>query len=139
MPLGILGTAVWCDIGARISGYALFGIIGYYNLTAGLVFGFVALLIVFVELVTLPSRAANRELLGTSCAAMTAMIGIFALVWSVRADGPRAGNGWLLAAELLALAAGGFAVWLGQGIVIGHRMREPVQMWLPTTTPNRRQ
>ena len=52
MPLGILGSAVLCDFGAQLSGFGLFGDAGFYNMAAGLIVSFVALLIVLVDLVT---------------------------------------------------------------------------------------
>lgn len=138
MPLGILASAVLCDIGAQVSGFGLFGIAGFYNMAAGLMVGFVALVIVLVDLVTVSSGSAGRELVGTVSAAMIAMIGTFALVWSVRADGHRAGGPWLLVIELGALGIGAVGAWFAQGVVIGRRMREPTQVWLPASLARRR-
>ena len=138
MPLGILGSAVLCDFGAQLSGFGLFGDAGFYNMAAGLIVSFVALLIVLVDLVTAASGSACRELVGTATGAMTAMIGVFALVWSVRTDGQRAGGPWFLLIEVGALAVGGVGVWFAQGVVIGQRMREPVQVWLPASQARRR-
>ena len=138
MPLGILASAVLCDIAAHLSGFDLFGFVGYCNMGAGLVVSFVALVIVLADLVTVPSGSACRELVGAISATMTAMTGIFALVWSVRMDGQRVGGPWLLLFELVALAIGGVGVWFAQGVVIGQRMREPVQVWLPASLAHRR-
>jgi uncharacterized membrane protein len=138
MPLGILASAVLCDIGAQVSGFDLFGLVGYCNMGAGLVVSFVALVIVLADLVTVSSGSASRELVGAVSATMTAMTGIFALVWSVRMGGQRVGGPWLLLFELVALAIGGVGVWFAQGVVIGRRMREPVQVWLPASLAHRR-
>jgi uncharacterized membrane protein len=138
MPLGILGTAVLCDIGAQVSGFGPFGVLGFYNMAAGLSVSFVALVIVLADLVTVPSGSACRDLVGTVSATMTAMTGIFVLVWSVRAEGQRAGGPWLLLFELFALAVGGVGAWFAQGVVIGRRTREPVQVWLPASLARRR-
>jgi uncharacterized membrane protein len=138
MPLGILASAVLCDIGAQVSGFDLFGLVGYCNMGAGLVVSFVALVIVLADLVTVSSGSASRELVGAVSATMTAMTGIFALVWSVRMGGQRVGGPWLLLLELVALAIGGVGVWFAQGVVIGRRMREPVQVWLPASLAHRR-
>jgi uncharacterized membrane protein len=134
MPLGILASAVACDLGARVGGVNLFGIAAFYNMAVGLLISFVALVIVSVDLVTTSSGSGQRELVGTVTAALTTMTVVFALVWSVRSEGNRTGaGGWLLAAELLALAVGAVGAWLSQGVVIGRRMREPMQVWLPVT------
>jgi uncharacterized membrane protein len=138
MPLGILASAVLCDIGAHIGGFELFGIMGYCNMGAGLVVSFAALVIVLADLVTVPSGSASRELVGAVSATMTAMTGIFALVWSVRMEGQRVGGPWLLLLELVALVIGGVGAWFAQGVVIGRQMREPVQVWLPASLAQRR-
>jgi uncharacterized membrane protein len=135
MPLVILGSAVICDIGARVGGVGLFGIAGFYNMAAGLLTCFVALVIVLVDLVTASSGSGQRELVGAVGFAMAVMTVVFAVVWSVRSDGHRAGNAWLLAAELAALAAGAVGAWFAQGVVIGRRMYEPIQVWLPLYVP----
>jgi uncharacterized membrane protein len=138
MPFGILASAVLCDFGARVSGVDLFGAAGFYNLAAGLIVGFVALVIVLVDLVTVSSGSACRELVGTVSATMTAMTGMFALVWSMRFEGRHVAGPWLLVVEVAALAVGGVGVWFAQGVVIGGRMREPVQVWLPASLSRRR-
>ena len=138
MPLGILGSAVLCDVGAQVSGFGLFGIAGFYNMAAGLVVGFAALVIVLADLVTGSSGSAGRELVGAVSATMTATVGVFALVWSVRMEGARAGGPWLLLFEFVALAVGSVGGWFAQGVVIGRRAREPVQVWLPAGLAHRR-
>ena len=138
MPLGILGSAVLCDFGAAVSGFGLFGVAGFYNMAAGLIVSFVALVIVLADLVTVPSGSACRELVGTVSAAMTAMIGIFALIWSVRVEGHQAGGPWFLLIEIGALLVGAVGVWFAQGVVIGLRTHEPVQVWLPASQTHRR-
>jgi uncharacterized membrane protein len=138
MPLGILGTAVLCDLGAQVSGVSLFGIAGFYNMAAGLIVGFVALVIVLADLVTVASGTACREIVAMVSATMTATTAVFALVWSLRFDNHRAGSGWLLLVEVAALAVGGIGVWFAHGVVIGRRVREPVQVWLPASLAHRR-
>jgi hypothetical protein len=59
-------------------------------------------------------------------------------VWSMRMEGQRVGGPWLLLLELVALGIGGVGVWFAQGVVIGQRMREPVQVWLPASLAHRR-
>jgi uncharacterized membrane protein len=138
MPLGIFGSAVLCDIGAAVSGVQLFGVAGFYNMAAGLIVSFAALVIVLSDLVTVASGTSCREVVGLVSATMTATTGVFALVWSLRFEDHRAGGPWLLLVELGALAVGGVGVWFAQGVVIGRRAREPVQVWLPASLARRR-
>jgi len=131
MPLAVLACAVLFDIGADLAGFSLFGIAAYWSMAAGLLVAFVALVVMLVDLVTAPAGAGSRELVGLVSASLTSMTVLFAIVWSVRLDRNPALSGWLLALELIGLAAGAVGVWFAQGVVIGRRMREPVQVWLP--------
>ncbi len=135
MPLGIFAAALLCDLGSMVSGRDLFGIAAFYNMAAGLLISFVALLIVLVDLVTASSRPGARERVGTVSAAMTTMTVAFAVVWTLRWEGNRAGTPWLALFEALALAVGVVGAWFAKGVVIGGEMREPVQVWAPAPTP----
>jgi uncharacterized membrane protein len=132
MPLAIFGAAVVCDIGSQVSGVALFGLAAFYQIAAGLIVSFVALVIVLADLVTTPSGSGSRELVGTVAGAMSAMTIGFALVWCLRTEGPHTSGGWLLLCEVVAVLFGAAGAWFAQGVVIGRRRREPIQVWLPS-------
>jgi uncharacterized membrane protein len=131
MPVAVLACAVLFDIGAELAGFNLFGVAAYWNMAAGLLVAVIALVVMLVDLVTAPVGSGSRELVGLVSASLTTMVVLFAIAWSVRSDRNPAMSGWLLALELIGLAAGAVGAWFAQGVVIGRRMREPVQVWLP--------
>ena len=106
LPLGILGSAVLCDLAALMSGERFFGQVGYFDVAAGLLVGLVALAGLLIDLVTAPPGSTTRRAVGIASGAVAAMVAAFGVVWSVRAERGLVGSGWLFALEVVALAVG---------------------------------
>src|SRR5262245_19753279 len=64
LPLGILGTALLCDLGALISGVHFFGRVAFWDMGAGLLVGLLALCGLLVDLVTAPPASFARRMVG---------------------------------------------------------------------------
>jgi uncharacterized membrane protein len=125
LPLGILGTALLCDLGALMSGVHFFGRVALWDMGAGLVVGLLALCGLLVDLVTAPPASFARRIVGVVTLAVASMIVLFGIVWSVRMDTRATGTGPMFLVELIALGAGIAGVWMARGLVIGHGLHEP--------------
>jgi hypothetical protein len=55
-----------------------------------------------------------------------AMVFLFAVVWTVRAEGNATGSAWLLLVELLALGLGVTGAWLARGWVVDRGLPERI-------------
>src|SRR5262245_6680851 len=98
LPLGILVSATIADLGAMLSGLGLFATIARADMVAGLLTGVVALCALLVDLVTAPVGSLARAVLCVVCVAFGAMIGLFTVVWTMRAHtgGVRQGGVFVL-------------------------------------------
>lgn len=118
LPLGMLATAVLSDLGALMSGVDFFARVAYWDLAAGLMVGVLALTALLVDLVVAPAETTTRRVLALVSTTTCTMLLMFGIVWSVRADGDLAGNGWLVLVEVLALCVGVAGTWLARALVL---------------------
>ena len=118
LPLGILASATIAELGAMLSGLKLFDTIARADMVPGLLAGALALCALLVDLVTAPAGSAARAGLSVVSGAFGAMIGLYVLVWTVRADG--LANVGLFLLQLLALACGAAACWLAHELSVGR-------------------
>jgi uncharacterized membrane protein len=137
LPLGILGSAVLCDLGALMSGVSFFGRVALWDLGAGLVVGLFALCGLLVDLITAPPGGSARRIVGTVTLAVGLMIVLFGIVWSVRADNGTAGSGALFLVELIALGSGIGGVWTARDLVNGEGLQERIPVRRTVTVPVR--
>ena len=137
LPLGILGSAVLCDLGALMSGVPFFGRVALWDLGAGLIVGPFALCGLLVDLMTAPPHGPARRIVGTVTVAVGAMIVLFGIVWSVRADNGATGSGALVLVELIALGTGIGGVWTARGLVNGEGLPERTPVRRSVTIPLR--
>ena len=120
LPLAILATATLADLGALLSGLRLFDTIAHADMVPGLLAGAVALCALLVDLVTATVGSPARTALALVSASFGTMIGLFAMVWSIRLDS--AGNVGFFLLELIALAGGVFGAWLARGLALGRTL-----------------
>lgn len=126
LPLGVLGSAVLSDLGALMSGVEFFGQVAHWDMAAGLIVGLLALSVLLVDLITAPPETHARRVLAKVSAGSCAMVFLFAVVWTVRAEGNATGSAWLLLVELLALGLGVTGAWLARGWVVDRGLPERI-------------
>jgi hypothetical protein len=114
LPLGLLGSVVLFDLGALVSGVALFGQVAHWDMAAGLLVGLTVLTVLLVDLTTALSGTPTQRALGIVSSATAGMVILFAVVWWVRDDASFGGDAGTFLLELAALAVGGTGVWFAR-------------------------
>ncbi|WDZ82541.1 DUF2231 domain-containing protein [Micromonospora cathayae] len=116
-PFGLFVCATLFDLFDLAGGPAFLGEVGYWTAVAGLVAAALAGMAGMVDLWDVPAGATRRTAISFNLAnVLTAAL--FVVTCLVRADAPgRGASGALIATELIALAVGGFGVWLGTHLV----------------------
>jgi hypothetical protein len=114
LPLGLLGSVVLFDLGALVSGVALFDQVAHWDMAAGLLVGLTVLIVLLVDLTTALSGTAVQRALGIVSSATAGMVILFAVVWWVRDDARFGGDAGLFLLEVAALAVGGTGVWFAR-------------------------
>jgi len=137
LPLGILVSATLADLGAMMSGLRFFATIAHADMVPGLLSGVLALCALLVDLVTAPAGSIARAVLSVVCVAFGSMIGLFTVVWSLRADSGGAGNGGLLVLEVIALVCGVMAARFARGLVVGRSLPRVLESVVPRQAERR--
>jgi hypothetical protein len=114
LPLGLLGSVVLFDLGALVSGVAMFDRVAHWDMAAGLLVGLTVLTVLLVDLTTALSGTAAQRALGVVSSATAGMVILFAVVWWVRDDAGFGRDAGLFLLELAALAVGGTGVWFAR-------------------------
>jgi hypothetical protein len=117
LPLGIFGSVVLFDLGAIVSGVALFDQVAHWDMAAGLLVGLTVLTVLLVDLTTALSGTAAQRALGVVSSATAGMVILFGVVWWVREDDGLSGDVGLFLLELVALAVGGTGVWFARRLI----------------------
>ena len=113
LPYGLFACAAIFDLADVTTGLGLLGEVGYWTAIAGLFSAALAVVAGMVDLWDVPTGPMRRTAIGFHLAYL-AMAGLFVLTCLIRAGSPdRGATGGILAAELLALAVGGYGVALG--------------------------
>ncbi|MFX0592684.1 DUF2231 domain-containing protein [Melissospora conviva] len=126
LPYGLFACATIFDLAAVTTGLGLLGEVGYWTTIAALFAAALAVVAGMVDLWDVPTGPTRRTAIGFHLAYL-AMAGLFVLTCLIRAGSPdRGATGGILAAELLALAVGGYGVALGArlGRSFDHARRE---------------
>jgi hypothetical protein len=118
VPIALLTTAVMFDFASLTTGWRWFGEIGYWNLVAGLLTASMALVVGVVELIGVGVGRAGWRTAEQYVALTAAMLALFGVAWYDRMQGGHAGGALTFVVELLALAAGGVAVWQARSLVV---------------------
>jgi uncharacterized membrane protein len=118
VPIALFPTAVMFDFASLTSGWQFFGEVGYWDLSAGLFTASIAMVVGLVELVAVRSGRAGWRTTTQYVALTAAMLVLFGLAWYDRMRGGHAGGFITFAVEVLALAAGGAAVWQARALVV---------------------
>lgn len=117
-PVALLITGTVFDLVDVFGGSAVFGEIGFWNITIGIIVGLIAAAVGSVDLASIPRRTRAKRI-GTMHAGINvAVILLFAAVWALRfADDNYTAGGALVAIEVVALAGLGISGWLGGELV----------------------
>jgi uncharacterized membrane protein len=112
-PLGLFTMAVIFDVANLAGGPAILGTLAYWNVVAGLIGGFLAMLAGAIDLAFVRRPVAKRVGVLRVLLNMGVLF-LFAVILMVRVGShDRSAGVGLLLLELLALAISGFGVWLG--------------------------
>jgi len=117
-PLGLFVTATVFDVIQLISGNHVFGQVGFWNVSAGIIGALLAALTGLADWSGIP-RATRAKRIGLlHGGANTVVLLLFALAWLLRADNPDHNvSGGVFVIEVVAVAIAGVAAWLGGELV----------------------
>jgi uncharacterized membrane protein len=117
-PLGLLGMSVVFDVVGLISHSAVWGVVAYWNIAAGIVGGLLAAAFGLVDLLAIPSgtRAAR---VGLAHALLNVVvIGLFSISFVLRTlDHAALPTGFALGTSVVGLALALISGWLGGELV----------------------
>ncbi|GAA0524122.1 DUF2231 domain-containing protein [Paractinoplanes ferrugineus] len=119
-PLGLFTMAAIFDLASLAGGPGILGTLGYWNIVAGLIGGFLAMLAGAVDTALVRRPTAKR--IGVLRALLNmGVLFLFAVILMVRVGTPNRGAGLgLFLIELLALAVAGFGAWFGGELANGR-------------------
>jgi uncharacterized membrane protein len=119
-PLGLFAMAVIFDVADLAGGPDLLGALAYWNIVAGLVGGFLAMLAGAIDLAFVRRPTARRVGVLRVLLNMGVLV-IFAVILMVRVGDPdRAVGAGLFVVELLALGVSGFGAWFSGELANGR-------------------
>ncbi|MDP9793360.1 putative membrane protein [Catenuloplanes nepalensis] len=116
-PLGLLVTGTIFDLVRLITGNEIFGQVGFWNITAGVIGAIVAATTGWLDWTSIPAgtRAKRIGLLHGTLNGLVLVL--FAISWLLRLDGTHQPGALPFTLELLALVAGSIAAWFGGELV----------------------
>jgi uncharacterized membrane protein len=119
-PLGLFTMAAIFDLANIAGGPDILGTLAYWNIVAGLISGFLAMLAGAIDTALVHRPTAKR--IGVLRALLNmGVLFLFAVILMVRVGTPdRAAGLGLFLIELLALAAAGFGAWFGGALANGR-------------------
>jgi uncharacterized membrane protein len=117
-PLGLFVTATVFDLIQLISGDQVFGQVGFWNISAGIIGAVLAALTGLADWSGIP-RATRAKRIGLlHGGANTVVLLLFALAWLLRVDNREHNvSGAVFVIEVVAAVLGGIAAWLGGELV----------------------
>jgi len=117
-PLGLFVTATVFDLVELLSGDQTFGQVGYWNIAAGIIGAVLAAVTGLIDWTAVPAGTRAKRLGLLHAAANTVVLLLFLTSWLARMDNTEhvAGGGWF-AVEVVAVAIGGVAAWMGGELV----------------------
>jgi uncharacterized membrane protein len=117
-PLGLFVTATVFDLIQLISGDQVFGQVGFWNISAGIIGAVLAALTGLADWSGIP-RATRAKRIGLlHGGANTVVLLLFALTWLLRVDNREHNvSGAVFVIEVVAVVIGGIAAWLGGELV----------------------
>jgi uncharacterized membrane protein len=119
-PLALLTTAIIFDVVHLFTGTALWSVIAYWMIAAGIIGGLLAAVFGFLDWRAIPGQTRARSVGRLHGLGNVVMIGLFACSWLLRRDDPGNPSTVELA---LALAGGALSLvtaWLGGELVNRH-------------------
>ncbi|MDR7320394.1 MULTISPECIES: DUF2231 domain-containing protein [Catenuloplanes] len=116
-PLGLLVTGAIFDLVRLVTGNEIFGQVGFWNITAGLVGAIVAAVTGWLDWTSIPAgtRAKRIGLLHGTLNGLVLVL--FGIAWLLRLDGTHQPGALPFTLEVLALVAGSIAAWFGGELV----------------------
>jgi uncharacterized membrane protein len=119
-PLGLFTMAVIFDLANLAGGPGILGTLGYWNVVAGLIGGFLAMVAGAID-TALVRRPTAKRIGALRTLLNMGVLFLFAVILMVRVGAPdRAAGGGLFLIELLALAIAGFGAWFGGELANGR-------------------
>ncbi|MFC7274331.1 DUF2231 domain-containing protein [Paractinoplanes rhizophilus] len=119
-PLGLFSMAVIFDVANLLGGPGLLGALAYWNIVAGLVGGFLAMVAGAIDLAFVRRPVAKRIGVLRVLINMGVLV-LFAVILMVRVgNDDRAAGVGLLLIELVALSISGFGLWFGGELAHGR-------------------
>jgi uncharacterized membrane protein len=117
-PLGLFVTGTIFDLIRIISDNPTFGQVGYWNIAAGLIGAVLAAITGLLDWTAIPAGTRAKRIGLLHGGGNTAVLLLFLISWLVRMDNTDhvAGAGPFVA-QIVALAIGGVAAWLGGELV----------------------
>jgi uncharacterized membrane protein len=119
-PLGLFTMAVIFDIANLLGGPGMLGALAFWNVVAGLIGGFLAMLAGVIDLAFVRRPLAKR--IGVLRVLLNmGVLFLFAVILMVRVGAHDRGAGFgLLLLELLAVSISGFGAWFGGELANGR-------------------
>jgi uncharacterized membrane protein len=120
-PLGLFVTAVVFDLIALVSDNPVSGQVGFWNIAAGVIGAVLAALTGLADWTAIPPASRAKQVGLIHGATNAGVVILFAIAWLVRRDNTdHAPSAAAFTLEVLGLAAGAFAAWLGGELVERH-------------------
>jgi uncharacterized membrane protein len=116
-PLGLLPTAVACDIIYLVRNNPNWAHISYWLIAAGVLSGIVAAVFGIADWLALPNGTRAKRLGGWHARVNIAMLVLFAISWWFRRAAPDHPSSLAIALGLIALLLGTIGGWLGGELV----------------------
>src|SRR5215510_6854174 len=118
LPLGLFIAAVVFDALFLWRGYAIFATVAYWNIIAGIIGGLLAAVFGLIDWLAIPAGTRAKRIGLLHGGANVIVVLGFALVWWLRNEAPEVGaTTTQFAIEIIALALGAVAGWLGGELV----------------------
>lgn len=117
-PLGLFVTATIFDLIQLVSGNDVFGQVGFWNVSAGIIGALVAGATGLIDYTAIPQGTRAKRIGLLHGAANGVVLLLFVIAWFLRSDNPEHNvSGGIFVLEVLAVAVSGVAGWLGGELV----------------------
>jgi uncharacterized membrane protein len=117
-PLGLFVTAVVFDLVELITDDNIFGQVAYWNILAGMIGAVLAALTGLLDWTAIPANTRAKRIGLLHGTANAVVLVLFLVTWLIRTNNTdHVAGGGLFVLELIALAIGGVAGWMGGELV----------------------
>lgn len=118
LPLGLLSAAAIFDLLALVTGNAVLGEVGYWNVAAGIIGGLLAALFGFLDWLAIPAGTRAKAVGLWHGGGNVVVVGLFGVAWLLRSGvANHSPSGFPILLEVAAVAIALVTGWLGGELV----------------------